>query len=99
MAEAEEIDLSDDTVTVDTLLLMDGSDINLPDIDHSTLAQLTDDQFVTLLVKIYTSRDPQYINQHISKIAWRINQLPSDKVSAYIFQILCSDILLVLEIC
>ena len=88
MAEAEEIDLTDGTITVARLMSMDGADINLPDIDHSTLAQLTDDQFVTLLVKIYTSRDPQYMNRHISKIAWRIKQLPSDKVSAYIFQIM-----------
>jgi len=83
------IGLTDGTVT-DTLLQMDGSDISLPDISRSTLAQLTDDQFVTLLVKVYTSRGTQYMNQHISKIAWRINQLPIDKVSAYIFQIMQS---------
>ena len=89
MAEAEEIDLTDDTVT-DTLLQMDGAGINLQDIDRSMLAQLTDDQFVTLLVKVYTSRGTQYMNQHINKIAWRIKQLPGDKVSAYIFQIMQS---------
>jgi len=88
MAEAEEVDPIDGTITVDTLLQMDGSDISLPDIDHSMLAQLTDDEFVTLLVKVYTSRGTQYMNRYISKIAWRIKQLPSDKVSDYILQIM-----------